>query len=123
MLILEYEDIQKVIKAPTESGQVYSYVYAPKADNLTVVAKTNVIFCGKQTKVISECRNIKRGDWYLADGCIRSKTNKNFMYKLTLNSFDDVTFFNNPEILNALDVMLSLDNVKNTVALCKRNIR
>lgn len=120
MVTITYEDIQKVIQKPINPKVVYSYVYAPKADELIIASKTDVIFCGKQTKIISSCKNIKRGDWYLKNGCICSKTDKNFKYNLTLNSFDDAEFFNNQQILDALDSMLAMDNLKNSVALCKR---
>ena len=65
----------------------YSYIYAPRATTIKV-ASVDTIFCGKDTKILTACADIRRGEWYYRTGHIRSRIDPKFKWKLRFHNCD-----------------------------------
>jgi len=65
----------------------YFYIYAPRATEIRA-ASADIIFCGKNTKVLTPCPDIRRGEWYYRTGHIRSRTDSKFKWKLKFSDCD-----------------------------------
>ncbi|MDL2295588.1 hypothetical protein LJC18_02125 [Lachnospiraceae bacterium OttesenSCG-928-E19] len=60
----------------------YDFIYAPKYTKI-VAKSAGTIFCSPNAIVKTPCYDIRRDNWYLMDGCVRSKTNYETKYPLT----------------------------------------
>ncbi|MDL2295589.1 hypothetical protein LJC18_02130 [Lachnospiraceae bacterium OttesenSCG-928-E19] len=77
-------DDQVVINNPNIH---YSYIYAPNAISINV-ASVETVFCGPNTNVLTPCDDVRRGQWYIKKGSIRSKLDPDFAYKLHFNEYN-----------------------------------
>lgn len=70
----------------------FLYIFAPQAESINV-RSVDTVFCGPNTKVLTPCNDIRRGEWYMdtEKRCILSKTDEEFKRQVNFRHSKNIT--------------------------------